>query len=140
MTEAPVQPLRLSYQVIIAIAIGCIAPFTGFAWPFALLTGLVLGRDDQDRRTGTRVSVPARLLRLLAVTGGVLAMLFAGAILGGLIAFGIVWLVVISERLTVDVAPTDRVMARLILSIGAVVGFFVLGAFVDVNFSLGLGQ
>ena len=48
VTEMAVPTLRLSHHVIIAIAVGLVAPFTGFAWPFALLTGVVIGRDDLD--------------------------------------------------------------------------------------------
>ena len=69
----------------------------------------------------------ARVIRVLAVTGGVLAMLFAGAILGGLIAFSIVWLVTVSERMSADATPNDRTIARLLLVIGAVVGFLIGG-------------
>ncbi len=139
MIEKAAPPLRLSHQVIIAVAIGLVAPFTGFAWPFALLTGLVIARDERDRKAGIRVSVPGRVLRVLEVTGGVLAMLFAGVVVGGLIAFGIVWLVVIAERLTADVEPTDHLMARLILAIGATIGFFVFGALVGTHFTLEFG-
>ncbi len=139
MNETATPPFRLDHHVIIAIAIGLIAPFTGFAWPFALLTGLVIAGDDRDRKAGTHVPVVGRLVRLLAVTGGVFAMLVAGVMVGGLIAFGIVGLVVVAERLTVDVGPTDRLMARLILSIGAAIGFFVFGALVGTHFSFSFG-
>lgn len=48
VTEMAVPTLRLSHHVITAIAAGLSAPFTGFAWAFALLTGVVIGRDDLD--------------------------------------------------------------------------------------------
>lgn len=140
MSDATERPLRLSYHVVIAIAVGLIAPFTGFAWPFALLTGMVISRDDRDRRTGTKVTAAARIVRLLAVTGGVLAMLFAGAILGGLIAFSIVWLVTVSERMSADATPNDRTIARLLLVVGGAIGFLVLGTLLDVNLSIGFGS
>jgi hypothetical protein len=140
MSDATDRPFRLAYHVIIAIAVGLIAPFTGFAWPFALLTGMVISRDDRDRRTGTKVPAAARIIRVLAVTGGVLAMLFAGAILGGLIAFSIVWLVTVSERMSADATPNDRTIARLLLVIGAVVGFVVGGMLLDMNVSIAFGS
>jgi hypothetical protein len=139
MNETAFRPLRLSHHVVIATAVGLIAPFTGLAWPFALLTGLVIARDDLDRRAGIRVSARTRLIRLLAVTGGVLAMIVAGAVLGGIVAFLILALVVRSEQMTVDVSPTDQMIARLLLGIGAVVGFYVFGAVVGANVSLGFG-
>jgi hypothetical protein len=138
MTE---QPFRLSYHLVIAVAVGLVAPLTGFAWPFAMLTGVVISRDDQDRRRGMQTPPAVRIVRLLAVTGGVLAMLFAGALLGGLIALAIVWLTILSERMTADATPTDRTIARLLLVIGAVVGF-VIGfvAFgIRANISIGVG-
>jgi len=134
------RPFRLTYHVVIAIAVGLIAPFTGFAWPFALLTGMVIGRGDRDRRTGTKVPAATRVIRVLAVTGGVLAMLFAGAVVGGLIALAIVWLVLVSERMSADADPADRTIARLVLVIGAVIGFFVGWMLLDVNVSIGFGS
>jgi hypothetical protein len=140
MSDATQRPFRLAYHVIIAIAVGLIAPFTGLAWPFALLTGMVISRDQRDRDAGTTVSAATRLIRVLAVTGGVLAMLFAGAILGGLIAFLIVWLVTVSERMSADATPNDQTIARLLLVIGAVIGFVALGAIAQANLSIRFGS
>src|SRR4051812_23468494 len=72
-TVAP-EKLNLPYHVIIGVAIGIVSLFTLFAWPFAILTGIVIGKANSDRRLGRvqRTSV----VQLLAVTGGVLAMLF----------------------------------------------------------------
>ena len=140
MTPAPAQPFRLAYQIVIAFAVGVIAPFTGWAWPFALVTGLVIARDDLDRRAGIRVPAVTRVIRVLAVTGGVLAMMIAGAVLGGIVAFLIMALVVASERMTADVSPTDRMIARLLLVVGAVIGFFVFGSFIDADVSIRIGS
>ena len=139
MTAVPAQPFRLAYHVVIAIAIGCIAPFTGWAWPFALLTGLVISRDDLDRQAGIRAPGTTRIIRLLAVTGGVLATMIAGAILGGIIAFLIMALVLASERMTVQASPTDRFIARLLLAVGAAIGAFVLGPLIGASLSLTIG-
>ncbi len=139
MNETAFRPLRLSHHAVIATAVGLIAPFTGLAWPFALLTGLVIARDDLDRRAGIPVSARTRLIRLLAVTGGVLAMMIAGALFGGIVAFLILALVVRSEQMTVGVSPTDRMTTRLLLAIGAVIGFFVFGAVVGADVSIRFG-
>ncbi len=77
---------RLGYHVIIAAAMALVAPATGFAWAVAILTGLVIAADDADRRAGIRVPALRRVSRVLAVTGGVLGMLIAGALIGGLVA------------------------------------------------------
>ena len=140
MIDTAERPFRLTYHVIIATAVALIAPFTGLAWPVALLTGMVISRDERERRSGTKVPAAVRLIRLLAVTGGVLAMLIAGALLGGLVAFAIVWLVLVSERMTADAEPADRTIARLLLVIGGIVGFFVGGMLFDVNLSIGFGS
>lgn len=139
MTQILEQPFRLANHVVIAIAIACVAPFTGWAWPFALLTGLVIARDDLDRQAGTRVPAIKRVIRVLEVTGGVLAMMVAGFVLGGIVAFLIMALVVASERMTAGASATDRMIARLLLVIGAVIGFFVLGSFIHANVALTFG-
>ena len=128
---------RLYRHVVIGLAVALIAPFTGLAWPFAVVLGIVIGQDDVDRRRGVARSTATKVLRLLAVTGGVLAMLFFGAILGGLIAFLIVALAAISERAAADAEPVDRIVARLILivlPILAYVALIVAGVNVSVRF------
>ncbi|MBA2373646.1 MAG: hypothetical protein H0V74_05535 [Chloroflexi bacterium] len=102
MTESAAQPFRLSYHVVIAAAVAVIVPFTGLAWPLALLVGLVISSDERDRKRGVRTPRATRIVRVLAVTGGVLSMMFAGAVLGGLIAFTIAWLTTVSERMAAD--------------------------------------
>lgn len=139
MSGVTAPPFVLSHHLVIAAAIAVIAPFTGFAWPFALLTGLVISREQHDRAVGISAPVTLRTIRFLAVTGGVLAMVFAGAVLGGLVAFLIVWLVVRSERLTVDASVSDRLTSRLLLVIGAAAGFFLLGAIVQADLSVAIG-
>jgi len=49
------------------------------------------------------------------VTGGVLAMMFFGALVGGLFAFLIVALAALSERIAATASETDRTIARIIL-------------------------
>jgi hypothetical protein len=133
---APVERLNTVYHVVIGVAIGLVALITAFAWPFAILTGIVIGKASSDRRLGrtTRTSV----VQLLAVTGGVLAMLFFGALIGGLFAFLIVGLAAYSERVAENTGPVDQTMARiLIILIGTIVWFAmwtVLGLRISLNF------
>jgi hypothetical protein len=137
--SATAAPLRLSQHLIAAAAIGLVALFTGLAWPFAILTGMVIGKSDVDRRLGVRSSSTARGAQILAVTGGVLAMLFFGAIIGGLIAFLIVALAAFSERLAADATPNDRMLARIVLAVGAAVVYIVLAVVLNVRVDFRLG-
>jgi hypothetical protein len=111
----PAEPLRWGTHLLVGIAIGFVAPFTVLAWPFAILVGIVIGRERADRLRAVTAGAAAGLVRILAVTGGVLAMLFAGAILGGIVAFLIVPLAAFSERAAAFASDTDRVAARLLL-------------------------
>jgi hypothetical protein len=128
---------RLYRHVVIGLAVALIAPFTLFAWPFAIVLGIVIGQDDVDRRRHVTRSTATKVLRVLAVTGGVGAMMFFGAIFGGLIAFLIVALAAISERAAADAEPVDRIVARLILfalPILAFVALIVAGVNVSIRF------
>jgi hypothetical protein len=114
--------LNAPYHVIIGVAIGLVALITGLAWPFAILTGMVIGKSNSDRRLG-RVQ-RSSFVQLLAVTGGVFAMLLFGALIGGLFAFIIVALAAFSERVAENTRPIDQTMARILIAlIGAVVWF-----------------
>jgi hypothetical protein len=122
-------------HIVVGLAIALIAPFTGFAWPFAILTGIVIGKDEVERRRGV-VSTAATVVRALAVTGGVLAMMVFGAVIGGLIAFLIVALAAFSERAAADAESFDRVVARLLLIVIPAIAYVVLlglGASVDLR-------
>ena len=80
-------PFMFGRHLVIAIAIGVLAPFTLWAWPFAIATGIVIGTADVEKTHGQTASRSTRFVRVVAVTGGVLAMFVAGAIIGGFIAF-----------------------------------------------------
>ena len=128
---------RLYRHVVIGLAIAVIAPFTVLAWPFAIVLGIVIGIDGVDRRH--RVSAPASVtvVRVLAVTGGILAMFFFGVFIGGLIALPIVALAALSERAAADADPIDRIVARLvilILPILAYVALLALGVSINIRF------
>lgn len=120
-------PPQFGRHLIVAVAIGVLAPFTMLAWPFAIATGIVIGTADVAKTQGLTGSPSTRLIRLAAVTGGVLAMLIAGAVVGGILAFLVAALAVLSERIAADASPTDRILARLLLFVGGAVGWMVLG-------------
>ena len=140
MTPPPDRPLQIGRHVIVAAAIAFVAPFTGFAWPFALATGIVIGSGQVEQANGGSASVATRLIRLAAVTGGVLAMLFAGAVIGGLIAFLIVALTAFSERLSADASVPGRSLARIVLFIGAGIGWIVFGSLLNIHLVLRFGS
>lgn len=129
--------INVGYHAAIGVAIGVISLFTVFAWPFAILTGMVIGQADVERKQGRPPR--ARVLRVLAVTGGVLAMLFFGALLGGLIAFFIMALAASSERVAGNLSPTDRTTARIVVFGGAVATWVVLALVFRLNVHLSLG-
>lgn len=132
--------LNVAYHVVIGVSIGLVSLFTLLAWPFAILTGLVIGKANSDRRLGRRQGASA--IQLLAVTGGVLGMLFFGALIGGLIAFIVVALAAFSERVAETTSQVDQTMARIIVGLVAVLtyaaGWFGLAALgFQVNLSFG---
>ena len=129
---------RIYRHVIIGVVIALIAPFTALAWPFAILLGIVIGRDDVERRQGIKRSAASTVLGILAVAGGVLATIFFGAIIGGLIALPIIVLAAFSERAAADGTPVDRVMARLVLFLMPILAYVVLIATgASINIRLG---
>jgi hypothetical protein len=132
-------PLKWSTHLVVAAAIALIAPFTGLAWPFAILTGFVIGADRADREQGRSVTGATKLVRALAVTGGVLAMLFFGAVIGGLIAFLIAALAGFSEQAAGAASPTDRTVARLLVFVGATIGYLLLGVALGLRVDIRIG-
>jgi hypothetical protein len=128
VSGTPAGSFHLYRHIIIGLVIALLAPFTGFAWPFAILTGIVIGQDEVDRRRETPRPMATRLARVLAITGGVLAMLLLGAIVGGLIALPIVALAALSERAAADAESVDRIVARLVLFLTPVIAYIVLFA------------
>jgi hypothetical protein len=128
---------RLYRHLVIGLVIALIAPFTGLAWPFAILLGIVVAQDDIDRRRGLARSAGTTVVRVLAVTGAVLAMMFFGAFIGGLIAFPIAALSALSERAAADADPTDRIVARLIIVVMPILAYLAIvatGGSVNIRF------
>ena len=110
-------------HLVVALAIGLLAPFTVWAWPFAIATGIVIGTADVEKRHGQTASRSTRLVRVVAVTGGVLAMFITGFFVGGIIGFLIAALADLSERISADASPVDRNLARMLLFIGGALGW-----------------
>jgi len=128
--------VNFAYHVVIGVAIGLVSLITALAWPFAILTGAIIGQSEVDRMLG-RPS--RRLVRVLAVTGGVLAMLFFGAFFGGLLAFMVVALMAYSERISARANNTDRQMARLVTVLVAVVTWLVAVLILKPNINISIG-
>jgi len=133
-------PSGFGRQLIVAAAIGLLAPFTGLAWPFAIATGIVIGSSEVERAHGGTTSRSTRLLRAVAVTGGVFAMFVAGAIVGAFVGFFVAALAVFSERIGAAGPPTDRNLARILLLIGGAVGWIVLGEVLGIHLSVRFGS
>jgi hypothetical protein len=131
--------LKLTTHLVAALAIAVIAPFTGLAWPFAILTGFVIGADRVDRERGVAAATSTRLVRVAAVTGGVLAMMFFGAVIGGLISFMIAALAAFSESAAGDASPTDRTVARLLVFVAATLGYLALGVLLGLRLDIRIG-
>jgi hypothetical protein len=130
-------PLRVGVHALVAISIGIVSPFTGLAWPFALLVGMALGAADARRLRGEARDLAGESFTAVAVAGGILGMLFFGAIIGGLIAVVVVSLTAFSERAAAQASPTDRGVARILLFIVPVAMwlflFPLLGMDVDIR-------
>jgi uncharacterized membrane protein len=121
-------PFRLGRHLVVALAIGLLAPFTLWAWPFAIATGIVIGTADVEKAHGQTASGSTRFVRIVAVTGGVLAMFVAGAFVGAIVGFFVAALADFSERGAADASPTDRNLARIMLFVGGALGWIVAAA------------
>ena len=121
-------PFRFGRHLVVALAIGVLAPLTLWAWPFAVATGIVIGTADVEKSHGQAASRSTRFVRVVAVTGGVLAMFVAGAFVGGIIGFLVAALADFSERIAADASPTDRNLARILLFVGGALGWLVFAA------------
>ena len=134
-------PPRWGVHLLVAVTIGVVSPFTGFAWPFALLVGMALGGADARQLRGEPRDVPGGgLLRGFAVVFGSLAMLFFGAIIGGIIAILVVVLTSFSDRAAALTSPTDRGVARILLFIVPVVMWLFLFPLLGVNVDVRIGS
>ena len=130
-------PLRLGVHLLVAATIGIVSPFTALAWPFALLVGIVLGSADVRAQHGIQDGAADTVVRAIGLAGGILAMLFFGAVIGGIVAFAVVALAAFSERAAAEASPTDRGVARILMFVVPLVMWFVvfplIGLKVDIN-------
>ena len=133
---------RLGYgrHIVIGLACALVAPFTALAWPLALLTGMVIGRDRVERQEGQRIGSAATITRVLAVTGGVLGMMVLGAVIGGLIGFLIVALAASSERVAAGASRTDRTIAWLLIVVITTAGWLALVVLIGLRLTITVGS
>ena len=79
---------------------------------------MALGSADARQLRGEpRELAGVSFLKALVITVGIFAMLFFGAIIGGLIAIAVVALASFSEKAAAHASPTDRGVARILLFI-----------------------
>lgn len=134
-----VERLNLLYHVIIGVAAGMVGAFTGLAWPVALVVGSIVGRDQVERMHGIRNRAAVNILRALIIVIGVGAMLFLGALFGGLIAVVIVALVAFSERIAGNTSSADQGIARILVFIVAAATWAILFFVLKPNINISIG-
>ena len=139
MGSAAPERLNLVYHVIIGVAIGIVAVFTGFAWPFAIAVGMLIGLAGVERARGIQQRGSVNLLRALGIVGGTIAMFILGAIIGGFISLLIVGLAAFSERVAGNTTATDRGIARILICIVAVAVWFVVFYVAGFNLNIKIG-
>ncbi len=131
-------PLRLGVHLLIAVSIAVVSPFTALAWPFAIGVGMVLGSGQARRLRGESVGFGDELATGLIAAFGVIAMLFFGAIIGGIVAILVVVLTSFSERAAALASPIDRGVARILVFVVPLVAWLIifplLGFEVDIRF------
>jgi uncharacterized BrkB/YihY/UPF0761 family membrane protein len=133
------EKINLPYHVIIGVAAGMVAAFTALAWPVALFLGYIVGRDQVERMHGVRNPAATNILRALLIVIGVGAMLFLGAIFGGLIAIVIIALVAFSERIAGNASTTDQGIARILVFIVAAATWGILFVVLKPNINISIG-
>jgi hypothetical protein len=131
--------LNLAYHAILGLAMGAVAVATVFAWIPAIPMGIVIGRAAVEQAKGIRPRATTQIVRLLAVTGGVIAMLVLGLVLGGIVAFVVASLAAFSERLAANAGPNDQTIARILTTLVAAGTWFVLAIFLNIRISFTLG-
>lgn len=57
---------RFERHLVVALDIGLLAPFTLWAWPFAIATGIVIGTADVEKAHGQTASRSTRFVRVVA--------------------------------------------------------------------------
>lgn len=131
--------IRLAYHAVLGIAAGLMSIFTAFAWPFGLAVGIVIGKADADRQRGVASSAGLGAVRVLAVTGGVLAMMVFGAILGGIVAFFVAAAAARSEKLAATASDTERGIARVLFVLTTAATWVLVLLVFRVNIDIRIG-
>jgi hypothetical protein len=139
VTPAATDRLNFGYLGIIGVAMGLVAPFTAFAWPIAILIGIILGLAGVERANGVQQRGAVHLLRALALVAGTIMMFILGAIIGGIVALLIVGLAAFSERVSANAGPTDRAIGRILITIITVVVWFVILNVLKLNVNINIG-
>lgn len=132
-------PLRLGVHALVAVAIGVVSPFTGLAWPVALLVGMMVGSADAAQMRGERRTRADQVAMSFIVALLVLLMLVLGAIVGGLIALIVVALTVFSEKAAAFASPTDRGVARIVLFLVPVLMWLIVFPLIGMNVDIRIG-
>lgn len=132
-------PLRLGVHALVAVAIGVVSPFTGLAWPVALLVGMMVGSADAAQMRGERRTRADQVAMSFIVALLVLLMLVLGAIVGGLIALIVVALTVFSEKAAAFASPTDRGVARILLFLVPVLMWLIVFPLIGMNVDIRIG-
>ena len=136
---AVLEKINLLYHLIIGVAVGIAAAFTALAWAPALIVGYLIGRDQVERAHGVRNPAATNILRALLIVIGVGAMLFLGAIIGGLIALAIVALMAFSERIAANTSAADQGIARILVVITAVAVWAAIFFIFKPNINISIG-
>jgi hypothetical protein len=143
--SAPIAPaagfasLRLGVHLLVAVAIGVVAPFTALAWPFAMALGMVFGAADARRMRGEADGPGEVFARSVIALFAVLGMLFFGAIIGGIVAILVVVLAAFSERAAAFTSATDRGVARIVLFLVPVLMWLVVFPLLGLNVDVRIG-
>lgn len=131
--------IRLAYHAILGVAAGSVSVFTALAWPFAIAVGIVIGKAEAEQRRGVPAPASLRTIRILGVTGGVLAMFVFGAFLGGIIAFFVAAIAAQSEKLAGDAPDADRAVARVLFVIAAIATWLLLFVVLKIDIDIRIG-
>ena len=132
-------PLRIGVHALVGTAVALVSPFTALAWPFALLVGMVIGASDARRMRGEHEGAAETAAAVLIGAIGTLAMLFFGAIVGGIVAIAVVALASFSERAAAHAAPVDRGVARILLFVVPAAAWLVVFPLLGLSVDLRIG-
>jgi hypothetical protein len=138
-SAAAPERVNFAYHAIIGVAMGAVAVATVFAWIPAIPMGMVIGRAAVEQAKGIRPRATMQIVRVLAVTGGVIAMLVLGLVLGGIVAFIVTSLAAFSERLAANAGPNDQTIARIFTTLLAAGTWFVLAILLNIRISFTIG-